>query len=240
MLVEVEAEPAAVVLRMDPPPVARLAAIAERCRAVLDLGADPARIAQTLAADSTLAPLVAARPGIRVPGAWDGFELVVRAVLGQQVSVRGATTLAGRLAVRFGEPLPAPRGSITHLFPEPDSLAGAAIEAIGIPSARAETIRLLARAVAAGQLRLEPSSPFEETRARLRAIPGIGDWTVEYVAMRALRDPDAFPAGDLGLRRALGIGPRDVLARGDAWRPWRAYAALHLWNATSAELEEAA
>ena len=240
VLVEVEAEPAAVVLRMDPPPVARLAAIAERCRAVLDLGADPARIAQTLAADSTLAPLVAARPGIRVPGAWDGFELVVRAVLGQQVSVRGATTLAGRLAVRFGEPLPAPRGSITHLFPEPDSLAGAAIKAIGIPSARAETIRLLARAVAAGQLRLEPSSPFEETRARLRAIPGIGDWTVEYVAMRALRDPDAFPAGDLGLRRALGIGPKDILARGDAWRPWRAYAALHVWNATSAELEEAA
>ena len=240
VVVEVEHGDAALHLRADPAPVTALAGLAERCRAVFDVAADPVGIAESLGGDPTLGPLVRDRPGLRVPGAWDGFELAVRAVLGQQVSVRGATTLAGRLARRFGDPLPVPRGSITHLFPRPEALAAAPVEAIGMPAARAETIRVLARAVAVGELELAPSAPFETTRRRLGAIPGIGDWTVEYVAMRALRDPDAFPAGDLGLRRALGVSPREVSAWGERWRPWRAYAALHLWNAGDHLLREAA
>jgi 3-methyladenine DNA glycosylase/8-oxoguanine DNA glycosylase len=164
----------------------------------------------------------------------------VRAVLGQQVSVRGATTLAGRLVARFGEALPAPaEAGLSHLFPEPAALADADAAAIGLPGARAATIRALARAVADGKLALDGGLELPELVERLCEIPGIGPWTAHYVAMRACGETDAFPAGDLGLRRAFGNrrGPaseRALLAASEAWRPFRAYAALHLWTAPKA------
>ena len=159
-------------------------------------------------------------------------------MLGQQVSVQAARTLAGRLVERFGESLPEPSGALTHLFPAP-GVAMPWIEAIGLPGARAETIRRLARAVAAEGLDLAPSSSPDDVRSRLAAIPGIGPWTVEYVAMRAMRDPDAFPAGDLGLRHALAANGRpasatEVERRSTAWRPWRAYAAVQLSGSPAA------
>jgi AraC family transcriptional regulator of adaptative response / DNA-3-methyladenine glycosylase II len=202
---------------------------------MLDLDADPAAVAAVLAGDPALAPLIEARPGLRVPGAWDGFELAVRAILGQQVSVRGATTLTGRLAERYGKSLAEPEAGLLSVFPRPEALADAQVEAIGMPAARAETIRRLARAVASDRLSLSPTAPFAETRACLLEIPGIGPWTAEYVAMRALRDPDAFPASDLWLRRA-GATER----RAESWRPWRAYAAVHLWAAGPSVLKRAA
>ncbi len=235
VIIELEHAPPVVLLRVAGAPLHGLGALVERARSALDLDADPARIALVLGRDAALRPVVERRPGLRIPGAWDGFELAVRAVLGQQVSVRGATTLAGRLAVRFGEPLPAPAPGLTHLFPRAEALVDADVAAIGLPEARAETIRRLAREVVSGGLDLEPSARFDETRARLVELPGIGPWTVEYVAMRALRDPDAYPAGDLGLRRAGATA-----SRAERWRPWRAYAAVHLWAAGPELLEAAA
>jgi AraC family transcriptional regulator of adaptative response / DNA-3-methyladenine glycosylase II len=203
-----------------------------RCRRLFDLDADPQAIAAALAADEVLAPLVAARPGLRVPGAYDGFELAVRAVIGQQVSVRGASTLTGRLAARHGTRLDGatgPAGPLSVLFPRPADLADADLAGLGLTTARQATLRALAAACAAGRLNLDPGTDPEETAARLAELPGVGPWTVAYVLMRT-GDPDAFPGSDLGLRRAmerLGIEP----ARADRWRPWRAYAALHLWAA---------
>ena len=213
--------------------------VSERLRSVFDLGADPEAIAEQLAADPLLAPRVQARPGLRVPGAWDGFELMVRAILGQQVSGRGATTLAGRLVERFGTPLPAELeiepGSPDRLFPEPQALVSIEPGDVGLTRARAAASRGLARAVVAGEVELESGSGLEASVRRLRALPGIGEWTAQYIAMRAYREPDAFPSGDLGLRKALGgaKGPlpeRELELRSAAWRPWRAYAALHLWT----------
>ncbi len=216
---------------------ALLIEVADRLRRVLDLGADPIAVAAHLARDPTLRARLAARPGLRVPGAWDGFELGVRAILGQQVTVQGATTLAGRLAAAYGEPLGsgAEAGPVTRLFPRPETLAGARLARLGMPAGRAAAIRALAREVAAGALRLDASGAPEETLEALRAIPGIGEWTVQYIAMRALREPDAFPASDLGLRRALGeagqpASERAVRGAAEAWRPWRAYAAMLLWT----------
>ena len=214
--------------------------IVERVRRIFDLGADPRQIGDHLRRDPALAPLIAARPGLRVPGAWDGFELGVRAILGQQVSVRGATTLAGRLVRRCGEPLRGemPEG-LTHLFPRPERLARADLSSIGMPGARVEAVRTLARAVARGDLRLDGALELEETLARMRALPGLGPWTAGYVAMRGLCEPDGFPYGDLGLRRAVSTNGRPVSSASldrmaDAWRPWRAYAAMHLWSAETA------
>jgi AraC family transcriptional regulator of adaptative response / DNA-3-methyladenine glycosylase II len=210
-----------------------------RVRRLLDLDADPLRIGRQLERSSALAGLVKRRPGLRVPGAWDGFELAVRAVLGQQVSVRGATTLAGRLVAKFGEPLAAAAApGLTHLFPAPAALAEADVAAIGLPRARAEAIRALARAVADGRLVLDGGVELAELVAQLCAIPGVGSWTAHYVAMRACGETDAFPAEDLGLRRAFGSarGPastRALLAASEAWRPFRAYAALHLWTGSN-------
>jgi AraC family transcriptional regulator of adaptative response / DNA-3-methyladenine glycosylase II len=168
----------------------------------------------------------------------DGFELALRAVLGQQVSVRGASTLAGRLAALLGEPLaPEAVGSSDGLVRLPvtaDRLAeaGAAqVVGIGLPRSRARTVIGLARAVSAGRLDLTPGADIERTRAELRGIPGVGEWTADYVLMRALRWPDAFPAGDLGLRKAAGgITAAELRRRAEAWRPWRSYAAAHLWQ----------
>src|SRR5215470_12806409 len=206
--------------------------VVSRCRQLFDLDADPQAIAAALAADEALAPLVAARPGLRVPGAYDGFELAVRAVIGQQVSVPAASTLAGRLAARHGTRLDGaagPAGPLSVLFPRPADLAGADLAGLGLTTARQATLRALAAACAAGRLNLDPGADPEETAARLAELPGVGPWTVAYILLRT-GDPDAFPGSDLGLRRAmerLGLGP----GRADRWRPWRAYAALHLWAA---------
>ena len=218
----------------------RLRQVVERARRLFDLDADPVRIADHLARSPELAPLVARRPGLRVPGTWDAFELAVRAVLGQQVTVRGATTLAGRLVRAFGRPLDRAEDGLTHLFPRPEALADTDLASIGLPRSRAATIRGLARAVARGELVLDASRGLEDAVARLAAVPGIGAWTAHYIAMRALGEPDAFPAADLGLRRALGNGagplaPARVAERAEAWRPWRAYAAMHLWTALAAK-----
>lgn len=203
-----------------------------RIRRLLDLDAEPAAIDAHLSRDPRLAPLVERTPGLRVPGSIDGFELAVRAVLGQQVSVRGATTLAGRLAAAYGDPAADgfPPG-LTRLPVRPERLAEVdpgELREIGLPLARARTLVLLAQAVLAGEVRLAPSSDPAEAEASLQRIPGIGPWTAQYVAMRALRWPDALPAADLGLRRALGTKEVEVAA--EPWRPWRAYATMHLWN----------
>lgn len=213
-----------------------LARVAEGARRIFDLSAHPLRIAGDLSRDPDLARRIEARPGIRVPGAWDPFELGVRAVLGQQVTVKGATTLAGRLVRAFGKPLDCSSGPLTHLFPGPGALADADLASIGIPGARAETLRALARAVAGGELALTGVVHPEAVLDALERIPGIGSWTAQYIAMRALGEPDAFPASDLGLRKALAepggrpLGATALEKRSEAWRPWRAYAALWLWT----------
>ena len=204
---------------------------------LFDLDADPGMIAARLATDPLLAPLVARRPGLRVPGAWDPFETAVRTILGQQVSVKAARTLAARLASRFGRSLPAAaaRGGLALLFPRAEELAEADIASIGLTSRRAETLRHLAREVALGRIDLGPAASLDEAETRLAGVPGIGPWTAQVIALRALGEPDALPAGDLGLRKALangGVLPSiaAVEARARGWRPWRAYALIHLWT----------
>jgi AraC family transcriptional regulator, regulatory protein of adaptative response / DNA-3-methyladenine glycosylase II len=194
-----------------------------RCRRMIDADADPVSVDSTLAEDPHLAPLVAARPGLRVPGAADGFELLVRTVVGQQVSVAAAHTFTRRLVEAYGKPLDAPSGTLTAAFPTADALVDATYDGIGLTGGRIKTLRAVAAAHAAGELVLDPSADREQTRARLLALPGIGAWTADYVAMRALGDPDAFPSTDLVLRRlAADLEP-------ERWRPWRSYAAMHLW-----------
>jgi AraC family transcriptional regulator of adaptative response / DNA-3-methyladenine glycosylase II len=194
-----------------------------RCRRLLDADADPLAVDAALAEDPALAPLVAARPGLRVPGVVDGFELVVRTVLGQQVSVKAAHTFTARIVSAYGKPLDAPDGGLIARFPTAETLADASYDGIGITGSRVRTLRAVAHAHASGDLVLDGSADRDETRARLLALPGIGAWTVEYVAMRGLGDPDGFPATDLVLRRRIAeLDP-------DRWRPWRAYAAMHLW-----------
>jgi AraC family transcriptional regulator, regulatory protein of adaptative response / DNA-3-methyladenine glycosylase II len=194
-----------------------------RTRRMLDADADPVAVDAALAQDPQLARLVAARPGLRVPGAADGFELAIRTVLAQQVSVASAHTFARRLIDEYGKPLDAPVGTLTARFPTADALAEASYEGIGLTGGRIKTLRAVATAAATGELSLDPIADRDETRARLLAMPGIGPWTVEYVAMRALGDPDAFPETDLVLKRmAADLTP-------ERWRPWRSYAAMHLW-----------
>ena len=222
-----------------PPLAGRLLEATRRVARIFDLDADTLSIAGVLGADRHLRPLVRRRPGLRVPGAWDPFELAVRAILGQQISVRAATTFAGRLATTFGEPLPEPLEDVTHVFPTPAALANARLERIGLPAARAATVRAFAHAVDTGTLALHADRGLEDAIERLVRVPGIGPWTAHYVAMWALREPDAFPASDLGLRQALardGALPSaaDVAKRAEAWRPWRAYAAVHLWTSLAA------
>ena len=206
-------------------------AVLSRVKHAFDLACDPAVVA------STLGELAAARPGLRVAGAWDGFELAVRAIVGQQVSVRSARTVLGRIAAAFGEPLPDAHAELGRLFPSAARMAGvdpAEIARAGLTLARARTIAELARAVAASELVLHPECDVERTLSRLLAIPGIGRWTASYIAMRALRWPDAFLEGDLVVRRALGVTrPAQALARAEAWRPWRSYAVIHLWRSQS-------
>ncbi len=209
----------------------------ERVRRLFDLDADPLAVASVLGRDPALGRLLANRPGVRVPGAWDGFELAVRAILGQQVNVRAATTLAGRLVCAYGTRVESTDAEGTrYLFPTPDRLSEAPLD-IGLPQRRAEAIRALARAVIEGFVSFSSALSREALVRRLTTLQGIGPWTAEYVAMRALAEPDAFPTGDLALRRALAEGERPLSvgalkARARAWRPWRAYAVLLLWHST--------
>jgi AraC family transcriptional regulator of adaptative response / DNA-3-methyladenine glycosylase II len=201
--------------------------IVERVRRMFDVDADPAVIAAQLSGDVLLKGACAAHPGLRTPGAWDPFELTVRAILGQQISVAAATTIAGRVASRWGTPIDHANG-LTHLFPTPPQIVNAPLEEAGIISSRATTLRSVAKAIISGQLVFDGVS----TGQALRSIPGIGDWTAQYVLMRALNEPNAFPSGDLVLKRMAGGCTAAVLERrSEAWRPWRAYAVMLLWQA---------
>lgn len=214
-------------------------AVLARVRAMFDLDTDPRAVFDGLGRDPLTATLVARRPGLRMPGAFDGFELAVRAILGQQVSVAAATRLAGRLVAAFGTPLtPEEQGEesgLTHLFPTPEQLLEAEISLVlNMPRTRGRAIQGLAAAMRATPDLFAPGGRLDDTVSRLKALPGIGEWTAHYVAMRAMAQADAFPAGDVGLMRALDIGAgrpsrAGLLARAEAWRPWRAYAAIHLW-----------
>jgi AraC family transcriptional regulator of adaptative response / DNA-3-methyladenine glycosylase II len=213
-----------------------LAAIAARLRHLFDLDADPEPIAAHLSRDPALASRLAAHPGLRVPGAWDSFELAVRAMIGQQVSVSAASTLSGRLAATFGVPLSTPNSNreLRILFPDAKALAHADLSSIGVPQVRAAAISSLAAAVMRDPALLRTSGSVEHTVAALLTLPGIGHWTAEYIAMRALHEPDAFPVSDLGLLRAMRrhlVKPSAALLqrRAERWRPWRAYAAMLLW-----------
>lgn len=209
--------------------------IIERIRAMFDLNSDWAAIRPTLAADPAISARIDAEPGLRVAGCWNGFELAVRAILGQQVSVSAATTLAGRLVTKYGKPFASAPG-LTHLFPAAEVLAKADIASIGLPRARGETIRAFARAVADRVIRFDGVIDSEEFLRQLCEIPGIGKWTAQYVAMRALGEPDAFPSGDLGLLHAMGFDNTKELERhSELWRPWRAYATMYLWNVPAPE-----
>jgi AraC family transcriptional regulator of adaptative response / DNA-3-methyladenine glycosylase II len=195
-----------------------------RCRRLADADADPLAVDDLLGRDKLLAPMVRARPGLRVPGSTDGFELLVRTVLAQQISLRAAHTFAGRLVQSYGKPLDAPVGSLTSRFPTADALIDATFDGIGLTAGRQKTIRAAAVAHASGELTLDPTADRELTRQQLLALPGVGPWTAEYVAMRALADPDGYPGTDLILQRVV------TPTRADRWRPWRSYAAMHLWT----------
>lgn len=208
---------------------------------MFDLYAEPHIIDQALSQDPWLASLVQRRPGLRVPGSFSGFELAVRTVVGQQVSVKGATTIVGRLVQRAGAQVS--EGLHEQLgwrFPTPDALAQANLDKIGMPGKRVDTLQRLAAAVASGELSLDVRhGDIGDVRRQLLAMPGIGPWTVEYIAMRAWRDPDAWPAADLVLMNLMTLQEPALLrlpqhkARADAWKPWRAYAAMHIWNSAA-------
>jgi AraC family transcriptional regulator of adaptative response / DNA-3-methyladenine glycosylase II len=221
------------------PNVRSLPAIVTRVRRVFDVGADIETIDAHLASDPLLAPLVAERPGLRAPGGWDGFELAARAILGQQISVAAARRLAGQLVARYGESVPRDyvgHPGLTHVFPAAKRLASEEIE-LGIPRARLGSLKALAEAVAADANLFRPFGTIEEAIARLREIRGVGEWTAQYIALRAMREMDAFPATDIGLLRGAAkldggrSNAAELLGRAEAWRPWRAYAAQHLWAA---------
>ncbi len=221
-------------IRFDEP--LSLLPIVSRLRALFDLAADTSVIARHFRRDLLLGRLVRKFPGLRVPGAWDGFELAVRAILGQQVSVAAASTLAGRIARKFGERLSvAGAGGLAFVFPT--AAAMARVRVTGLPGVRARAIRSLARAAVSGRVALDASGTEETTLANLASILGVGDWTAQYIAMRALRQPDAFPVNDLVLLRAAGrsrpLTAAALRQRSEQWRPWRAYAALYLWRAAA-------
>jgi AraC family transcriptional regulator, regulatory protein of adaptative response / DNA-3-methyladenine glycosylase II len=225
-------------LRVAGAPPAALLQLSTVARRVFDLAADPQRIGSELRSDALIAPLVRTRPGLRIPGAWDPFECAVRAVLGQQVSVAAGRTFAARLVERAGIAVRGGADGLTHLFPDAATLAATPLESLGITRSRAATLHALARAVLEG--RIDFTAAPEEVTAALTALPGIGAWTAQYVVLRALGEPDAMPAGDLVLRRMAGqaarlLSARELEERGRAWRPWRGYAVMHLWQAAAAE-----
>ncbi|WP_150643918.1 DNA-3-methyladenine glycosylase family protein [Pseudomonas fluorescens] len=210
-----------------------------RLQRMFDLAADPHTINRQLALDPLMARLTATRPGLRVPGTWDGFELAIRAVLGQQITVGAAIRLAGKLVAQYGEPLRSADPQLpglTHVFPEPAVLAGADLATLGMPKSRGRTSSGVAQALLDDPSVFEPKANLNEGIARLLELHGIGDWTAQYIAIRQMREVDAFPSGDVGLINALAAlegGPvtaRQLLHRAEAWRPWRAYAAQQLWT----------
>jgi AraC family transcriptional regulator of adaptative response / DNA-3-methyladenine glycosylase II len=223
----------ALAVRIELPGCQFLMKVVERVRRIFDLGADPLRIVEDLSRDPRLKPLLDRRPGLRVPGVWDGFELAVLAVLGEQLTVNASTALAGRFVETFGQTLQTSAPGLTHLFPRPKDLAAADLSKAGIRGARAEAIHALAHAVCSGELTFTASTSLEEAISRICSIPGIGESTAHYIAMRALGEPDAFPFADPGLRCGLGKGGNpvslpEVLRIAEGWRPWRAYAAMHV------------
>ncbi|POA48095.1 3-methyladenine DNA glycosylase 2 [Pseudomonas sp. MPR-ANC1] len=222
---------------LDFPDSTVLPEIVARLRRMFDLDADLSLMQRHLAQDPLLARLLAERPGLRVPGAWDGLELAFRAVLGQQITVVAAIRLAGKLVAQYGVPLRSTLAGLTHVFPQPDVLAVADLAALGMPRSRGRTLSGVAQAL------LDDPSLFEPNRdggvARLLALHGIGDWTAQYIALRQLRDMDGFPTGDVGLLRALEVlegrrpTARELAVRAEAWRPYRGYAAQLLWTSLS-------
>jgi AraC family transcriptional regulator of adaptative response / DNA-3-methyladenine glycosylase II len=219
-----------------------LPTIVRRIRRLFDLGADVGAIAAHLAADPALATLVRARPGLRVPGGWDGFELAVRAILGQQITVQGARGLLGRLVEAHAEPMHGGDDipGLTAVFPTAVHLARSDLTHLGMPRARAAAISGLAARSAADPDLFQHDTSLDAAIARLCKLPGVGEWTAHYIALRAMREPDAFPATDVGLLRAMTASdgqrptPAALLERAEAWRPWRAYAAQHLWSSLAA------
>ncbi len=207
----------------------------ERTRRLFDVDADSAAINAHLSQDPLLAKSVKAYPGLRLPGAWDPFEIAVRAILGQQVSVAAARTFAGRLVEAFGGSIKnAENENLTRTFPSPKKLARSDLGIIGLTRRRQQTLRELSRAFASGELNLDKAMGLDEIEKRLTSLPGIGPWTAQYIAMRSFGEPDAFPTGDLGLINAFKqkgeeITPRELDRRAENWRPWRAYATMHLW-----------
>lgn len=226
-------------LQLHCPQPAQLLGVVTTLRRMFDLDANPQAIADTFRHDAVLGPRVARHPGLRLPGGWDGFEIAVRAVLGQQISVAAARTLATRLVQRWGEALPAaPLPGLERLFPTPAALAQADLREIGLTTTRAATISAMAQALLDGRVDFSAGQSLDAFVARWVALPGIGAWTAHYIAMRALGDPDAFPAADLILRREAApdttpLGTKALTERADAWRPWRAYAVIHLWRGAS-------
>lgn len=227
----------ALLLELHGVPPSRLLAMVERVRRMFDLDADPRVISTALSRDTRLRALLRKRPGLRLPSGWDGFEIAVRAIVGQQVSVAAARTVTARLATRFGTPLPeafAVHG-LQHLFPTPETLADADLSGIGLTGARAATIRTIAAALVQGDVDFSAERTLDDFVSRWTALPGIGPWTAQYIALRALGHPDAFPAEDLVLQKQLpGDGTRmtarALRERAEAWRPWRGYAVIHLWR----------
>lgn len=223
------------------PELSALPQIITRIRRMFDLSADPNAIAAALSCDPTLAPLVAARPGLRLPGGWDGFEIAARAVLGQQITLKAATRLAAKITAAAGTriDISIDRSGLTHAFPRPEQISAAVLVNLGIPASRATSLAALADA-AAGDARLfDPRRNLEDAVAHLCKLPGVGEWTAQYIAMRALGETDAFLAGDVAIQRSMAAsGHRptasELLIRAESWRPWRAYAVLHLWTADAA------
>lgn len=223
-------------LRVCAAPPAALLPISAAARRMFDVAADPRQVAVDLGADPQLRALLRRRPGLRIPGTWDPFECAVRAVLGQQVSVAAGRTFATRLVQRLGDPVTGAPEGLTHVFPTARQLAEGDLEGLGLTGSRVQALRALARAVAGGNIDFE-AGPAAVGEA-LRALPGFGEWTAQYVALRALGEPDALPSADLVLRRMAGRGTRalsarELVQRAEAWRPWRGYAAVHLWCAAS-------
>lgn len=236
--IEVRNDPVknALTLSVKLPDARKLQQITTRVRRLFDLESNPEEIATSLGRDHLLRPLIVRYPGLRVPGAWDPFEMAVRVILGQQVSVKGATTLAGRLAQKFGQPLAGFEvEGLTHISPRPEDIMDADLSGLGIVGSRIRAIQTLARGIVEGQIDFSAGTDPDALVCVLESLPGIGSWTAQVIAMRVLGEPDAFPASDLGIVRALRnsekkLSERDVLARAEIWRPWRAYAALYLWK----------
>lgn len=227
----------ALLVTLTPHDDAALAMLLPRVRRAFDLDVDLAPIAAHLGRDARLAELLLRRPGLRVAGSLDGFEQAVRAILGQQISVTAARNLGGRLAARWGSALDDSDDELRYVFPTPAMLADADVASLGMPGKRGHAVAALGARVADDANLLEREATLEDSIAKLLALPGLGPWTAHYIAMRVLREPDAFPASDVGLMRALcgdaGVRPsaKEMGARAEAWRPWRAYAAQHLWMA---------